>query len=245
MKSVTFFLFIALFATVSIANDDKAFVVKVDDPYIEIHSGPGRGYPIFYVVERGDTLTVIKRKTTWFKVRNDKGVKGWASLQQMQRTLEPEGIKVEFDEPNIDNFSKRRWEIGALWGDYDGADVLGSYVAYNFTKNISTEFSYSQILGNNADGDLFSLNLVHQMYPQWRVSPFFTIGSGYIKTDPSPTLAQAEDRDDRTMNVGAGFKVYLTRRFFLRIEYKSHKILTSRNDNEERDEWKAGFSVFY
>ena len=30
--------------------------VEVSAPYIELHTGPGRGYPIFYVAERGEDI---------------------------------------------------------------------------------------------------------------------------------------------------------------------------------------------
>ena len=35
-----------------------------------------------------------------------------------------------------------------------------------------------------------------------------------------------------------------SKRFIFRVEYKHHTVLTSRDDNEEIDEWIAGFSVF-
>ena len=44
---------------------------------------------------------------------------------------------------------------------------------------------------------------------------------------------------------GAGFRVYLTRRFVFRTEYKTYVAFTSRDDNEEIREWKAGFSFFF
>ena len=28
--------------------------LEVIDPYVEMHSGPGRGYPVFYVIEQGE-----------------------------------------------------------------------------------------------------------------------------------------------------------------------------------------------
>ena len=46
----------------------------------------------------------------------------------------------------------------------------------------------------------------------------------------------------RTPAIGAD--VYLSKRFIFRVEYKRHTVLTSRDDNEEIDEWIAGFSVF-
>jgi hypothetical protein len=40
-------------------------------------------------------------------------------------------------------------------------------------------------------------------------------------------------------------RFYITRRLFLRAEYKAHYVFTKRNQNEEEDEWKAGFAFFF
>ena len=36
-----------------LADDEPLPVVTIADPYIELHSGPGRGYPILHVSEKG------------------------------------------------------------------------------------------------------------------------------------------------------------------------------------------------
>jgi hypothetical protein len=46
-------------------------------------------------------------------------------------------------------------------------------------------------------------------------------------------------------NAGFGVRSYLARRFVFRAEYKSYVVFTSRDDNEEIGEWKAGFSFFF
>ena len=51
----------------------------VTEPYLELHTGPGRGYPVSQVVERGDSVDVLFRRTEWYKVRTERGVEGWAS----------------------------------------------------------------------------------------------------------------------------------------------------------------------
>ena len=51
------------------AADDALIVARVVEPYIELHTGPGRGYPIFYIAERGESVTVLKQRTDWIKVR--------------------------------------------------------------------------------------------------------------------------------------------------------------------------------
>ena len=37
--------------------------VVVSDPFIELHTGPGRGYPVFYVAAQGDHITILKERT--------------------------------------------------------------------------------------------------------------------------------------------------------------------------------------
>jgi len=66
-----------------------------------------------------------------------------------------------------------------------------------------------------------------------------------IRTEPKSTLVETEDRTDQLAQVGIGVRAYLTRRFMFRTEDKSYVVFTSRDDNEEVDEWKAGFAFFF
>ena len=61
--------------------------VAVADPYLVMHTGPGRGYPIFNVVDRGETVAIVRQKTDWFKVRGPDGKEGWVAKHQMELTL--------------------------------------------------------------------------------------------------------------------------------------------------------------
>ena len=72
-----------------------------------------------------------------------------------------------------------------------------------------------------------------------------SISRGWVHTSPKATLVQAADRTEPSAYVGGGIRFYLTRRFFLRAEYKAHWIFTNRNLNEEEDEWKGGFAFFF
>jgi hypothetical protein len=103
----------------------------------------------------------------------------------------------------------------------------------------------SQVLGRFSDSTLVNLNVVHVMYPDWRASPFFTLGAGTIHTEPKATLVATTDRSDSLAHAGVGVRTYLTRRFVFRAEYKTYVVFTSRDDNEEIREWKAGFSFFF
>ncbi|MEM7283542.1 MAG: SH3 domain-containing protein, partial [Pseudomonadota bacterium] len=113
----------------------KYKMATVADPYMEMHTGPGRGYPIYYVVERDDSVAIIKRRTDWFLVRTERGKEGWVHVNQMTQTLQANGEQLEIYDMNLDNFSKRRWELGAMGGVFDGADLISVYGARAFSKN--------------------------------------------------------------------------------------------------------------
>lgn len=219
--------------------------VQIADAYIDIHRGPGRGFPIFYVVERGEHVDIILRQTDWFKITTPEGKTGWAHRKQLEKTLDGTGEKIRFIDLVFQDFEKRRLEQGILGGDFGGARILTAYGGYAFTPNITTELALSQILGNFSDGFLLNLKVVGEPFPHWRYSPYLALGTGIIRTEPSSTIVQTEDRTDETMLVGIGTRIYLTQRYFLRVEYNNHQVLTSRDENEEIHEWKLGFSTFY
>ncbi len=219
--------------------------VQVADPYLELRTGPGRSYPVFYVVERGKWVDILKRRTDWFKVRSDTGKEGWVRRNEMELTLTSWGEKTDFNEAALSDFSKRRWEMGVMGGDFEGTNVISLYGGYAFNANLSGELSLSQLLGDFSDSLMVNISLLAQPFPMWRISPFFALGTGIIDTSSRKTLVQSQDSTDQLSHVGAGVRVYLTRRFILRGEYRNYVIFTSKNDNKEINEWKAGFAFFF
>lgn len=237
-----------LVSPLSIAEGDDSEryqEVVVLDPYIEMHTGAGRGYPVFHVVERGEKVLLLRRRTDWVEVRSPRGKEGWVSVEQMERTLQPTGEMTEFNDGSIEEFYAHKWEMGFLAGDFGGANILSGYGAYSFTPNLSAEIWLSQILGSFSDGLMANINLTHLFFPKWRASPFFTLGTGILEIKPKATLVDEPDRRDQVGIVGFGAKAYLTRRFIVRAEYKNYYVFTSRDENEDVNEWKLGFSVFF
>lgn len=236
--------FILLSPLSALARNEGVDVI-VTDPFANIHSGAGRGYPIFHIVERGQTIRLLKRRTNWYLVQTSDGKTGWIKRDQLRTTLSTDGSGIDFADTDRADYLARRWEFGFMAGDFSGAQALTNYVSYHFTPNISSELKYTQAFGEFSNSKLISLNLVHQPFPNWSVSPFFTLGSGRIDISPNSDIVQVEDRDEPVLTVGGGFLFYLSRRFILRLEYNDHTTLTTRENNEEVDEWKTGFSIFF
>ena len=231
--------------------------VKVIDPYIELHTGPGRGFPIFYVAEAGEWVEILKSKTSWYKVRLNNQKLGWVTKDQLRQTLTVDGEAVLLDDPDYQEYLDRTWEVGVLNGEFDGATLISAYGGFHFTKNLSTEISFSQALGNFSEIRMATINVVNEPFPElqpfkWipyiedtHISPYFGIGVGVMETLPRATLVQTIDRTDNLTFVTSGVKLYLTRRFLLRLEYRNFVVLTDRNENEDAEEWKLGFSIFF
>ena len=219
--------------------------VVINDPFIELHTGPGRGYPVFFVAERGEQIEVLKRRTDWFKVRAERGEEGWVNLTQLTTTLNLDGEPFDLPGLSIGDYTDRRWEVGALYGDFGGANAISVYGAFSLSQNLSLELWVQEVLGRFSDSTLANVNIVHMFYPTWRASPYFTLGAGAIHTIPKATLVGTVDRTDNVAHAGVGVRTYLTRRFVFRAEYKTYVVFTSRDDNEEIREWKAGFSFFF
>ncbi len=225
--------------------NENAQIVKVADPFLEVHTGPSAGYPIFNVIARDETITVIKRRTTWYLIKDQKNKEGWVHRSQLAKTLTLNDEKIEIIEFTRDNYLEHDWEMSMTGGSFGGLTMMTLSSGYSFNKNLSSELYVSQILGNFSSRILFGASLVQQPFPEWKVSPYFSIGTGMIKTSVRSTLSQIKDATDFAANVSVGIKMYLTRRFILRTDLKKYIIFQSRDKNEEVTSWQVGFAFFF
>jgi hypothetical protein len=217
----------------------------VSEPYLELHTGPGRGFPVAQVVARGEAVDVLKRQTEWFKVRTERGIEGWAYEGELGKTTLADGTPFTFKRGDRAGFAAHRWESGVLLGSYAGATLVSGFGAVSFTDHMKLELSAGQFLGNLSNGYLLDLGLTQVIMPEWRFSPFVTLGTGYERLVPKATLAVPLDQNSQTAYAGVGARFYVGRRFFLRGEYRHHTVFTSRDSNEVKQEWKVGFAFFY
>lgn len=219
--------------------------VVVADPYLELHTGPGKGYPVFFVVGRGDKVTLLKQRTDWYLVREHQGREGWVKESELLATLELDGQPVRLEVPTLENLATRRFEGALMLGDFGGASLIALSASYGLSDHLSVGLTVANALGNITNSEFVSLDLTHTLFPGWRVSPYVSLGTGVIHTTPHSTQAQTVDSTDQFSFVGGGVRLYLSRRFLARAEYHSNYVYTSRNANEEPSEWKAGFAFFF
>lgn len=215
--------------------------LRVSAAYLELTAGPGRGYPALHALEQGQAVEVIKRKTDWFLLRAANGTSGWASRDTVLASLKGAG----YVSPTLDDYGARRVEIGMTSGDFGGAATIGLFGAVALSPNVALKVSGQRILGKFSDGWVASGDVVMQPFADWRLAPYFTLGGGRVSSQPQTTLIASQDRLDDMAHVGVGLRLYLARRFVMRVEYERYEIFTSRSKNQEIRQWQAGFSAFF
>jgi hypothetical protein len=203
------------------------------------------------VVERGASVEIVRRRTDWFEVKAESGVKGWVHRSEMARTLEGSGELLPVPDPSLTDFTNHDWEFGLEVGDFGGANAISAMSGYSLNESLAAELHLSHILGDQTNQYIADIGLVHNIImPDVRVlrrfTPFLGIGTGILRLEPKARFAQQlESRTDQLAYVSGGLKFYLTRQFFVRAEYRWHVIFTNRDDNQEVEEWKAGFAFFF
>lgn len=234
--------FIYLPAAYSQTIEENKVTVAVS--FVELHSGPGIGYPVLYIVEKGEQLTVSIKRTSWLKVSDKRGNTGWLHQDELLG-LTSQGKPLTQAELSWSDYQARNYEAGVMYGDFEGAHFYNGYLSYAFTPVFNGEVSIGKALGNISDSDLYEVMLFAQPIPELLVSPYIGVGGGMINTKPHSVLVDSEKRQDALMSAALGVKYHLARNFLVRAEYKYSLVLTDRDDNEEIQVWKLGFSVFF
>lgn len=236
---------LVLLAMPVLAQADDELQVTVQEAYIDLHTGPGRGYPRFYAIERGGQLTVLKQRTDWIKVRTENGKEGWVKAADFEKTLSTLGVPVALHKSEFSDYQQQRFEAGFSGGTFASDPMLSVFVGYRLSQAISIEANGGQITGDFSNSTFASLNVVAQPAADKRLSPYVTLGYGRIENDPNRNLVAADEVSSNFYVAGIGLRYYLTRSFVTRLEYKRFNLLNSENNNDEHNAYALGLSFFF
>lgn len=223
---------------------EKPIKLMIEVTYIQLHSGPGIGYPILNVIEKGELVELLVKRTSWLKVKDQRNNIGWLNQKDLEG-LTDQGKKIIQTQYTTEDFKSRGYEAGVMYGEFENSDFYNLYLGYSLSSVFSAEISAGKALGNISDSDIYEVMLTSQPFPELFIIPYVGVGGGIINTKPHSVLADSENRQDALITTAVGLKYHLARNFILRAEYKYSIVLTDRNDNEEVQTWKLGFSVFF
>jgi hypothetical protein len=227
------------------AADEPVERLKVADPYLEFHTGPGRGFPVFFVVQRDDFVVIQLRSTDWYKVRTADGKEGWVHRSQLVNTFTEAGGQKTFRDIALDDYLARRVQLGAAWGRFKSEPMLKLWTSYRFTETLSLEATVGQVQGTFSGTDIWHVNLMAEPWSDQRLSPFFAIGVGRFKNLPNQTLVSAIPTDAKLSNASVGVRYYLTDRFIVRADYTLYTAFVGDTRTGEYRAKTIGLAFFF
>jgi hypothetical protein len=219
--------------------------LKVTDPYIELHTGPGRGYPVHHVAAREEWIEIELRYTDWYKVRTANGKQGWVHRGQLETTLTDAGAQKTFRDIALDDYLARRLQLGAAWGRFKSEPMLKLWSGYKFSDTLSAEATLGQVQGLFSSTNFWHVNVLSEPWSDRRLSPFFGIGVGTFKNLPNQSLVNAQTTNAKLANASIGVRYYLTDRFVLRADYSLYTAFLSDTRTGEYRALTAGLSFFF
>ena len=225
------------------ARNHPLLQLVVTAPYLEMHSGPGRGFPVVYVVGRDEVLTVLFSRTDWYKVRAAHGVEGWARREDLAQTKLATGEPAPI--PPYPDFASHRWEIGAGYGVYNRENLVTAYVDFGLTDSIDIEAVVQQAFGTLDNRVIGSIGLRHTFVPEWKwFSPTAGIGTAYQRISDIVPPAPLQSTNQMAY-ASLGARGFITRRFMWRADWRKYIVFNNQNVYEDLEEWKVALAVFF
>ena len=222
----------------------QALQATVIDPYLELHTGPGRGYPVIYVVEKGATIGIVSRRTSWYLVVDQQGKSGWVKREHLARTLVDTGIPVALPETRHSDFLQHRARLGFTLGWQESAEQVAAMAGFRLSRHLGVEAEIGQLFSATTDGQQYSASLLLEPTDRWAFTPFLSLGYGRQELELKNKLPGNRPVSDDFRSLGAGVNWYIGFNFVLRAEYRTLDIY-SDNQTVSNDLWRIGFSSFF
>jgi hypothetical protein len=219
--------------------------LQVADPYLELRTGPGRGYPIHHVAARKEWVEIELRHTDWFKLRTENGKEGWVHRNQLATTLTEAGGQKTFRDIALDDYLARRVEMGAAWGRFRSEPMLKFWTGYRMSDTLSAELTLGQVQGLFSGTNFWHLNLQTEPWSDQRLSPFFALGVGKFKNLPNQSLVGAVPVNAKLANATLGLRYHISERFVLRADYSLYTAFVADTRTSEFRAFTAGLSFFF
>ncbi|MFT6154458.1 MAG: hypothetical protein ACJAYK_001385 [Crocinitomicaceae bacterium] len=235
-----------------ISNSDSSVELKVIDSYLELHSGPGRGYPIFHVIEQGQSVKVHTRRTNWFFVSDRRERQGWVKQEALARTLAPTGLPAALPDVQHGDFLAQQARIGFAIGKQEQADTVTVMAGFRLLSWAGIEIEYGEIFDSTLAGTSYGGSFIVEPFQlvdfvaKWPITPFISkgIGKQSLERKTKAEIGSINTSKDDYEFTGVGINYYIGFNFVVRGEYRK-MILNGESNNLNNDTWRLGFSSFF
>lgn len=219
--------------------------VRVVGPYLDLRSGPGSGYPVFYAAEKDEWVVIVRRHTDWFKVRLERGAEGWVSREQMRQTVTADGIPFELADPSMVDFLQRRFDVGIGYGASKKTSFTRVWAGWRFADTLSLDLNVGSVQQKTATSSIWSASLLVEPWSDKRLSPFMGVGVGRFHYEPNKSLVNNQTQDGNLGVFTLGARYYLASRVALRLDYSRYGVFVSDLDYRNYQAATIGLSIHF
>lgn len=220
--------------------------LSVIDSFIELHSGPGRGYPIIHTIEQGDEVNVYKRRGNWYLVSDRRLRQGWVTQEKLARTIAPTGLPAALPDIRHGDYLAQKFRVGFSLGKQDDDETAQVMVGFRLLSFASLEIEGGQIFADDIEGYSYGGNLLIEPIQSLSFTPFISHGYGKQVFQQKETLNVGRNNhyDSDYRFTGAGINFYIGLNFVMRGEYRKMHI-SGDNGSTSNSAWRIGFSSFF
>ena len=217
--------------------------VVVQKDYIDLRTGPGRGYPVVQVALKNDSLQLLMQRTGWVKVqfRQQQLWLAAAELNHLFHVGAEQSIAALWQSER----GLRHWQLGLAAGDFAGTSYYQLSAGYRFSDVVALELTAGQSSGQQASSQQYLLQLSVSPWPHWRVSPYIALGGGVLLTRPRTVLVQTPERSSPLATMELGINYPLNDRVDANLRYRRALVSTDRDINEETNTWLIGLRLAF
>jgi hypothetical protein len=219
--------------------------VRVIAPYIDMRSGPGRGYPVFYAAERNEWIVIELRHTDWFKVRTARGTLGWVSREQMRQTVTEDGLPFELADPSLDDYLNRRFDVGLGYGASSKTAFTRLWAGWRMSDTLSLDLNIADVQTKTSTTGIWTGSLLAEPWSDKRFSPFIGVGVGRFHYVPNKSLVNNETIDGNLGVFTLGARYYLGSRVALRLDYSRYAVFVSDFESRNYQAGTLGLSIHF
>jgi len=186
----------------------QALSVQTSDVYMQVHSGPGRHYPVFKSLSRGESVELIKQKAGWVKLQLKNGQFGWVPYQSLwQSRIGPAYEKSLLDYARENE--KKHFSMGASMGWLNGDPMRGLLFQYPISTKLTTNVGWNSASSLFATNTMVSLNAEYDVLRYKRFQPMLLVGVGQFSSAAKTSVIGHDSISTSALRVGAGARLSL------------------------------------
>ncbi|MEK6750430.1 MAG: SH3 domain-containing protein [Pseudomonadota bacterium] len=235
---------LAIFHTGAWAETAAPAIVTIEQAYVDLHTGPGAGYPVYTVVERGGRVVVLAEQGDWYKVQSERRQVGWLANTALAQARVSATPRVTFAAAEQVYHASRSYVLGVTSGKFGRDLMYGLSGSYHIVKGLHIDTSLAQSAGMYSMSNYYSAGLQWYLWSERRFSPGVFVMGGKLSGVQHATIYPVREVQADFVSTGLSMRVRLTDRFFLRTGAGMFSLQQFDNTLPNFWEWQIGVQTY-